>query len=186
MPAALSLLPWSLSHIASVTMSFSVKTILAWILIFSIMGFSTVYIGCMVVRSLNSNNSTRNSDTPLTRQYIGYKYFLFPWLISTPLYIIGWDFGRWFAISCINYIMITLSRELNYAESRFGNDTETKTEIFNQDPTLGESTLLYHINLVFLFIILFFIRMPYAVNNGYNMLAEPLKSLAESLWHALS
>jgi len=181
LPGAIRGLPWSFSKAASLTMSFSAKTILAWILIFSIMGFSTVYIGSMVIRSLISNNFTRDSDTTLTRQYskiIGYKYFLLPLLISTPLYIMGWDLGRWFAVNCINYIMITLSRELNYAESKFGNDTEAKTEILNQIPTLGESTLWYHINLFFLLLILFFIRLPHSC-IGYNMLAEPLKSLAK-------
>lgn len=181
LPGSITALPWSFSQAASLTLSFSVKTILSWIIIFSTMGLSTVYIGIMIAPSIVNKHFKGASDTTLTRQYskiMCYKYFLLPLLISAPLYIMGWDIGRWFAVSCINYAMIMLSSEINYAEIRSGSYPETKIEILAKDPIFEQDILLYYIKLFFLLLIVFFIRLPHCCNNGYNMLAEPVKSLA--------
>lgn len=243
LPGSFTALPWSFSQAASLPLAFIGKKILAWVTNFLIMGFSTVYIGSMVVRLLISNYSLLDSGKIFARQHskgIFYKYFLLPLIISAPLYVLGRDIGRWFAVSCINYIMISLSEELNYAESVFGVGAKLITKLlqvltivvggamilvgsladwiiagregfgqqqilavsigcgllcgllfihllgqrfwrfFNQSPN-EKSNLWYYINLFFLLLILFSIRLPHCCHNGYKMLAEPFTLLAQKI-----
>ena len=93
----------------------------------------------------------------------------------------GWDIGRWFAVSCINYAIISLSRDINYADFRVGNGGEAEARILTKPQIFEESTRLYQIKLSFLLLIVFFIRMPHCCNMGFNMLAEPIKSLARKI-----
>jgi hypothetical protein len=132
LPGTISSLPWSISQAASLSLALSGKSIIAWIINFLILGLATVYVGRMVIRLINQDNSKQVSEGNQTRSQsrgIFYKYFLLPLFLSAPLYVLGWDVGRWFAVTCINYIMVTLSKEMNYLENRLKTNTEVGTMI---------------------------------------------------------
>ncbi len=184
LPGALTALGWSFSQAVSLTLSFSVKTILAWILIFSILGFSTAYIVGRVSCSFIKQHFNDIFDTTLARRHskiMCYKYFLLPLIISLPLYIVGWDLGRWFAVSCINFAIIGLSRDINYADFIVRNDDKAAARIQMISQTFLVKNRFYHIKLFFLLLIVFFIRMPHCCNKGFNIFAEPIKSLARKI-----
>lgn len=182
LPGSLTGLPWSFSQAASLTFSFSVKNILAWISIFTILGFSTAYSGSRIAISLISDHFNDFTDTAFARYHsknMIRKYFLLPLIISVPLYIMGWDLGRWFAVSCINFVMISLSRDIHYAQDGVGNVGEAGVRITTKQQSFEESTRSYHIKLFLLLLIVFFIRMPHCCPiNMFSLLAEPIQSLA--------
>lgn len=182
LPSSFTALPWSFSQAASLVLSFSVKTTLAWITVLFILGFSTIKIGIMTGYAITSD-FTGNLEATLARQHqniMSYKYFLLPLLLSAPLYIIGWDIGRWFTVTCISYVMIMLSIEINYAEFKFGTGTAAKDKLPIQFHIGGEKVLLYYAKWVFLLSIVFFIRLPHCCIE-YNVFSEPLQSLIKKI-----
>ncbi len=76
---------------------------------------------------MQNNNEAKNPKE--YARAMAYKYFLLPLLISAPLYILGWDMGRWFTVICINYVMVSLSPELNTAESQLKLKTKMLTRL---------------------------------------------------------
>jgi len=124
-----------------------------------------------------------NLEATLTRQYqniMSYKYFLLPLLLSAPLYIMGWDIGRWFAVTCISYVMIMLSIELNYAEFKFSNGTAAKDKTPTELRIGGQNVLLDYAKWLLLLSIVFFIRLPHCCIE-YNVFSEPFQSLVKKI-----
>lgn len=181
LPGSLTALPWSFSQAASLFLSIPVESIMAWLLVFSVLGFSTVYVGSKVTNSFIKELGS-SPDTTIARHHskiMCFKYFLLPLFISMPLYYLGWDFGRWFAVSCINFAMISLSREINYAEIRVVNGVDARSWVSTKNQIFEESVHLHQIKVFFLLLIIFFIRLPHCCNQKINMLAEPIWSLAK-------
>ncbi len=106
--------------------------------------------------------------------------------------MMGWDFGRWFAVSCINYAMISLSREVNYMEccfairKRAGNSFFTKSQLPVNSFASDVNSRPHYFEWVFLLLIVFFIRLPHYCNSVINMLASPLRPMLRLLLHLLN
>ncbi len=182
LPSSFTALPWSFSQAASLVLSFSVKTILTWATVLFILGFSTIKIGVMTSYAI-TGNFPGNLKAALTKQhqnFMSYKYYLLPLLLSAPLYIMGWDIGRWFAVTCINFVMIMLSIEINYAEIKISNDTAAKDKIPTKCRICGQNDLLYYAKWLLLLSIVFFVRLPHCC-IGYNVLSEPFQSLIKKI-----
>ncbi len=185
--SALTGLAWTFSQASSMVISLSADTLLSWVLTSAILGFCTLYIGSMVIDTLRRGGSTRSFDpTALAAPHarvLNLKYFFVPLLVSAPLYIVGADFGRWVAVTCINYMLIILSKdivltELEHAKFSRGN-TEQKSRVINSSvPTLG----FYGNLLVFLFI-LFYLRLPHCCIRDFGMFEEPLRTIIRVLPH---
>jgi hypothetical protein len=118
---------------------------------------------------------------------MGLKYFFLPILFSSPLYILGWDFGRWFAVACINYSMISLSKEVNYMQLSLEKSCRTRTVTSVEKLLLRRSHstkslvhLAYIPSLIALLFVLFYIRLP-ACCIRLAFLAEPLRSFVRDI-----
>ncbi len=88
---------------------------LVWFLDILILGFSTAFLGGQVIRDTQIKAIPEGSDdnsVSRTSNTILIKYFLLPLILSLPLYVTAIDYGRWFAVTCINFIMVTLSPEI--------------------------------------------------------------------------
>ena len=161
LPGALVGLPWSFLQAARLTFSLPVKDILNWLFIFILLGFSTVYF----------TNFSNTEFAKYRSKIMTCKYFLIPLLISFPVYILGWDFGRWFAVSCINFIMIRLSKDINFIEAKINN--KGKKEI-----CISKNTQNFeYVKLFLLLSIIFFIKMPHCCINRSHIFAESIKIL---------
>jgi hypothetical protein len=186
LPSSFTALPWSFSQAASLVLSFSVKTILTWITVLFVLGFSTIKIGIMTGYAI-AGGFPENLEATLTRQYqniMSYKYFLLPLLLSAPLYIMGWDIGRWFAVTCISYIIIMLSVEINYAEFKLSNGTAAKDKTPAELRIGGQNVLLDYAKWLLLLSIVFFIRLPHCCIE-YNVFSEPFQSLIKKIINLL-
>ena len=177
LPGAFAALPWSFSQHISLTMSFSPRTIMYWCLIILILSIVTVYIGSEVSRSLMCKKyagDSNNNQILSSANIIGLKYFLLPLLFSLPIYL-AWDIGRWFAVTSINYIMITLSRELNFAENQIKKSCHLDIDLITRIPSLEGNMRWYMIIMFIILLIIFFLRLPHCCNITWlNILSEPL------------
>ena len=116
---AFSSLSWSLPEAASFTLGFSAATFAEWILVLLLLGLSLWYI---VWHAVFSGIRFRFPDTSTVQsagRYAGtfcIRYFLFPLFFSLPVYIMGWDIGRWFAVTSINFALLGASIPLQSRE----------------------------------------------------------------------
>lgn len=189
LPGALTGLPWSFSQALSLTLSLTGQDIVDWLVSFSILGWATVWVGRRVVEAtLTDGTAALFAPGTLrsrnTRRF-GWKYFALPFLCSTPLYLVGWDFGRWFAVTCLCYTLVVLSPEAVRAELP---PEEFSTAESTKNPNPGAATALptrFYLGLfAFLAVVLCF-RLPHCCIEGFNMLAEPLNYLFENVMHVL-
>jgi hypothetical protein len=130
LPGSFSALAWTFSQASSLPLSLSPGMVVAWLFNFLIAGGATVYAGSMTSRLLFQQDFQQNNGIKNPKEYaraMAYKYFLLPLLLSSPLYLLGWDLGRWFTVTCINYVIVSLSPELHAAEGRLEIKTRTVT-----------------------------------------------------------
>jgi hypothetical protein len=98
------------------------------------------------------------------------RYLLFPFLLSLPLYILGWDIGRWFAVACINFMMIALSREINLAEGMLGS-SQAETGRTSLVPFF--MARVSWLGWLFLLIVVFFVRLPHCCYSEFISFPNP-------------
>lgn len=184
LPAALGGLTWSMAEAVSVTRSLSLGAVLAWLMILSLFGILTVRYCAEAAFSIAKNVSPgREDDRGSHCAVMAVKYLLVPLLISVPVGVLAPDFGRWFAVACINYAMISLSIEMNHIEvtlSRRAYPLGTLTDKWrlgrHDSPEAGAGI---GSALVLLFVI-FYIRLPHCCIRS-TFLAEPLRSVARDV-----
>jgi len=177
LPGSLTTLPWTIPQAASLTLTLPAGTVLAWIAVCAVMGYSTAYCGGLVARLLAGRDLSRGADAFFAGRHsmrMQTRYLLFPLLLALPLYILGWDIGRWFAVACINFMMIALSREINHAECALGRSNE-ETGRASRVPYFKPR--VSWLGWLFLLIVTFFIRLPHCCYNEFNIFSQPLRSL---------
>jgi hypothetical protein len=116
LPGALVSLGWSLADGVLVTrlVSYNHAAALYWFSAFAVLAPATLIVVGMAIQSI-ARGSPSTSLLDWTRQPaagMAVRFALIPLLLSLPLYVIAVDLGRWFAMLCINFAMVGLSREL--------------------------------------------------------------------------
>ena len=162
LPGSFAALQWSLSQAVSLTLSFSASTILNWVVIILIMGSSVIYLGIMISSSILNQHpfgETKIFLIPKHSFIMCLKFFILPLIISTPLYFLGWDLGRWFAVICINYLIVCLSREVYFEHIYF--TTFAGKEIVFLSKSLTFNKLLPFLEFLSLLLIVFLLRLPH-------------------------
>jgi hypothetical protein len=180
LPGALTALPWSLSQAASLTASLSLESLVAWFLLLALLGVCTAYFGARVARAqvAGPDGAPPACCPDRSFQKLSAKYFLLPVLISAPLYVVGWDLGRWFAVSCINFALVCLSRDLLCLE--FGISPRADRASLQRAPLLGGRLRRYLVTGALVAVVLF-VRMPHCNDSGLGMLTSPVVNWANRL-----
>ncbi len=177
LPGAITGLPWSIYQGTSLSLELPRRVVFYWVWLLAVLGFFTAWIGSMATTALAGDQAARRpawralTAVP-SRRIIG-KYFVLPFLASLPLYFLGWDFGRWFAVTCFNYVLIVLSKEVLDAELKFACGSATGIVA---DPT-PVSPVGFCVKLAILLLIVCFLRLPSFNNEGANMFVWPFDSL---------
>lgn len=93
----------------------TVSMALIWFFDILFLGLAAMFVGGWIVRDIQFKVLPGDADditASQTGNAILIKYFLLPLILSLPLFVIATDYGRWFAVACINFIMITMSPEI--------------------------------------------------------------------------
>lgn len=188
LPGALSALAWNFSQATSLAASLSIYIIFGWLFIFLLLSFiSMAYLGQLsTLLSLDENK-----QSPLVEQtnqwkhstLIRFKYFLIPILCSLPLYLVGWDFGRWFAVTSINFAIIVLSKELGYMEAKIlpmNNSFFKQLTRMTNIITISRTKISHVLTPTFILIILFYLRLPHCcISENFEFVAQPLREFLQ-------
>lgn len=181
LPGSFTALAWSISQAVALPMSLSVQAILTWLLLFSVLGSCTIYLGNKAIRTLliSHDGAVPGHAKPNSSllRHINLKYFLIPLISSMPLYILGWDFGRWFAVISINYVLIALSKEVVSTENECFSPVDrahrSQTSSYLHQQGLDFKTIISTILLVTVMLI---IRLPHCCIST-NMLSESVRNV---------
>jgi hypothetical protein len=188
LPGALAALPWTFSQAASLPLSLRFSEVLAWVFTFSTLGLLTlVFCRTASEQIISGMKPAGNDALKYHSSVIVVKYFFLPIFCSLPVYIVAPDFGRWFAVACINYSMMSVSREINYTECAVAKSYKCRLLTFIEKRTLkstpsAESRIRigYIPTLLILLFAIFYIRLPHCCIRS-AFLAEPLRSLARNM-----
>lgn len=136
-PAALGAIGWSLKK--GVSLSWSIlKTkhgflFAQWLILFCVNFILLVFASCTLILNQLCKISTKTTANLAKTEQIfssfSFKYIILPLVLSIPLYILGWDWGRWFYISSISYAFCCLTPGLIHLEVL--NQNSTKRQIFS-------------------------------------------------------
>ncbi len=115
LPGAFIPMEWPLARAAYIT-----RTIISlhwgvWLLILPTLGTALWYLVRQAVYALLRSHCPQSFSTQAARRYTGLcfrKYFLIPLLLSLPIYLTAYDYGRWFTVTCINFAMLAVSMNL--------------------------------------------------------------------------
>jgi len=186
LPGAFTALPWNIFQATSLPSSLSMSVILTWLGLFFLFSFIALfYLGRLSTLLSLAVNQEMTVDSAIQRQHsamIRFKYFFIPVICTLPLYLLGWDFGRWFAVSSINFALIALSKELGYLEMQI---LPAQNSLLQKLVNLHDSLIPSRIQisgtvvLIFLLFILFYLRLPHCClsETNFAFLAEPLISI---------
>ena len=179
LPGSFAALPWSLAESFSLTLSFTAKAVPYWISVFSILGTATAYV-CMLTTAAMVNGAPVAEGAGAARAWRHSRamcrtYFLLPLVLSAPLYLVGWDWGRWFAVTCLSFAMVSLSREINCRE--FGSGTGDGAEAMDvaRSPAVLRRGLVRYVILGIALLVSLMVRLPHCCINADNLMGGPLK-----------
>ena len=122
LPGAFGTLHWNVYHAVSFTWAHFGDSAATLFLVLLILGLLTFYYLSKITQSrlkifMNNNNcAVMVGDFLWYPMQIGAKFYLLPALVALPLYGMGIDYGRWFAVTSINYAIIVLFRGLSFLE----------------------------------------------------------------------
>ena len=192
LPGGFGTLHWDLYHAATFTWWHYRNSIFALFTIFLTFGVINFYYISKVTKSIHKiliyKNIGITPDSDWYSLYIGTKYFVFPALITLPLYWFGIDYGRWFAVTSINYVVVVLFRSVIFFEfenknnfnspliSKIENSRNLNTVILN-----GRTKLRQFFDWILLAFVILFTRLPHCcASNPIEFLIEPIQALINS------
>jgi hypothetical protein len=115
LPGSFNPMGWSLAQAAHFTWEIISMHWSTWILILPALGISLWYLVRQALYSILRSRSPQSFSRHSARRYSGLffcKYFLIPLLLSLPVYFTAYDYGRWFTVTCINFVMLAVSLNL--------------------------------------------------------------------------
>jgi len=191
LPGALGALSWNFNEAISLSASLSKEVIFMWLTLYSLFAFITMSYLSRLSTLLSrepglDENENENIEDETHSALIRFKYFIFPLICTLPLFVMGWDFGRWIAVVCINFGIITLSKELGLLElrsfSRQGLLLETFTKIA-KPIRLSKKSLGSFLAILLLVLCFFYLRVPHCCikEDNFNFVAQPLKYFIQLL-----
>ena len=115
LPGSFNPMGWSLAQAAHYTLEIISMHWATWLLILPVLGICLWYLVRQALYSILRSRSPQPFSPHSARRYSGVffrKYFLIPLLFSLPVYFTAYDYGRWFTVTCINFVMLAVSVNL--------------------------------------------------------------------------
>jgi hypothetical protein len=115
LPGSFNPMGWSLAQAAHFTQEIVFMHWATWLLILPVLGICLWYLVRQALYSILRSRSPQSFSPKSALRYSGLffgKYFLIPLLFSLPVYFTAYDYGRWFTVTCINFVMLAVSLNL--------------------------------------------------------------------------
>jgi hypothetical protein len=115
LPGSFNPMGWSLAQAAHFTQEIIFMHWATWLLILPVLGICLWYLVRQALYSILRSRSPQSFSPHSARRYLGGffgRFFLIPLLFSLPVYFTAYDYGRWFTVTCINFVMLAVSLNL--------------------------------------------------------------------------
>jgi hypothetical protein len=122
LPASFEPMSWTLAQAASTTRFFISMRWKDWILILPTLGTMLWYLVRQAVYGILRSRAPQSFSPQSALRYSGSffgRFFLIPLLLSLPVYLSAWDYGRWFTVTSINFVLVAVSVNLPVWEFAF-------------------------------------------------------------------
>lgn len=178
LPASFEPMEWSLTKAASLTGMFISYRWKDWILILPTLGVLLWYLVRQTVYSILRSRFPQSFSPPLALRYSGLffrKYFLIPLLFALPTYLSAWDYGRWFTVTCFNFVLVAASANLScreFALQKKGADEES-TAVDSQEHL--DSPLIFYGVSITICILVLVLWLPHYCLFSCEIIRSPLQ-----------
>jgi hypothetical protein len=115
LPSSFIPMQWSLARAFYITTAIVSMNWKAWIVILATLGTCLWYLVRQAVYAILRSHSPQSFSPKAAQKYAGLffrKYFLIPFLLSLPVYLTAYDYGRWFTVACVNFALVAVSANL--------------------------------------------------------------------------
>ncbi len=179
LPGSFIPMEWSLAKAASITRVIISMNWGAWILILPTLGFALWYLIRQalysILRSRSPQSFSPQSALRYTRLFFQ-KYFLIPLLLSLPIYLTAYDYGRWFTVTCVNFSMLVVSLNLPWREfalQKIAADKESTATTDSREHL--DNRLIFHGVSIVICILALVLWLPHYCLFSCEIIRNPLQ-----------
>jgi hypothetical protein len=183
LPGSFIPMQWTLPRAAGITLMVISRNWLAWLVILPALGGMLWYLVRQAVYSTLRFSFPTTFQRPAALKYskdFFIRFFLIPFAASVPVYFTAYDYGRWFTVACVNFVLVAVSLNLpcrEYArrlkESGDGAVTGDSPEFVDRRPVFyGVSIVICALALV--------LWLPHYCLFSCEIVQSPLEFLSHS------
>jgi hypothetical protein len=178
LPGSFIPMQWPLAKAAYITQVVISMNWKAWIMILPTLGISLWYLVRQAVYSILRSRFPPSFSPRSALRYSGLffvKYFMIPLLLSLPVYVTAYDYGRWFTVTCINFAMVAVSVNLPFWEFalRKSRAEEGSAPIASQEH--GDNRLVFYAVSIVICILAVVLWLPHYCLFACDIIRSPLQ-----------
>jgi hypothetical protein len=183
---AFSSLAWTIPVVATFTLGLPVEKMLEWVLLMGWLSFCLWFAGRETVGAIIRSRFPDGETAHARARYAGAffaRYFLFPMIVILPLFIPGYDFGRWFAALCVNFSFVTVSVPLHVLEwTAFTRDIPGSGRAY-PGGKITNNPLVFYLGSIAIGLTVLFLRFPHCCLASNNLFSNTFQSFLQLFFH---
>ncbi len=178
LPGSFTQMSWSLGQAVSITRTIVSVHLRKWLLILPTLGIALWYLVRQtlysILRSRNPQSFSPQAARRYTAAFFG-KYFCIPLLLSLPIYFVAFDYGRWFAVVCFNFVLVALSVNLPLREFRLWEKQASESPATADSPEYADHPLVFYGLSICICILTLVLRLPHCCLLECEIIRSPLQ-----------
>jgi hypothetical protein len=178
LPGSFIPMSWSLAQAASITRMIVSMRWKDWILILPVLGILIWYLVRQAEYSILRSRFPQFFSPPSALRYAGLffgKYFFIPLLLSLPVYVTAYDYGRWFTVACINFVLVAVSVNLPVRDFARVQKGGAEGSVAADSPEHGDHRLVFYGASVVICILALVLWLPHYCLFSCEIVRSPLQ-----------
>jgi hypothetical protein len=178
LPGSFIPMQWPLARAASITQWFISIHWKEWILILPTLGIMLWYLIRQTAYSILRSRIPESFSPQAALRYstkFFLKYFLFPLLLSLPVYFTAYDYGRWFTVTCLNFALVAVSVNLPFWEFRVRKKGAEEGSVAGDSPEHADHRLVFYAASIAIGILALVLWLPHYCLFECEIIRSPLQ-----------
>ncbi len=184
LPGAFIPMQWSLPRAVEITKIIVLMNWYAWLAILPLLGFSLWYLHRQAQYAILRARFLQNFSPQAARRFTSLffrKYFLVPLLCSLPVYFTAYDYGRWFTVTCVNFILLAVSVNLPCLEFARQKASAGDALPADQSPAHLDRPLVFYALSALICVLALILWLPHYCLFNCEIVRSPLLILSHTL-----
>jgi hypothetical protein len=185
LPGSFIPMEWSLGRASYITRVIISMNWGSWILILPMLGVSLWYLGRQAIYAVLRTRAPRffspESSFRYSRRFF-FQYFLIPLLLSLPVYLTAYDYGRWFTVTCINFSMMAVSVNLPCREYALRQKGAKEGEIPVPSPEYLDRRWVFYGATIVIGVLSLILWLPHYCLFSCDIVRSPLEFLSHTFF----